>query len=349
MAFQPIDIDLIDPEKNRESKRRMLEFIGIREFEKMFSNNDKILHMIFLARLSKANGICPCSKCNRKLVDYQKVKNKPAYRCACGNRVYPLQGTPLEGCRTPLRILMTILYEVLCSKHGLTATEIVRKKYVRKYKTAQRILRSISDLMGMRVMKEPFPDGAEVEVDQVYPAVTTEEGREPGEKRTQCVFTMVCRATGLTKIYVEPRDNTDTAMRLFELNFNSTHTILTDDASIYGPLRTLYEIHSTKHSKHEYARRELIKELHKEIKIHSNTNESFNRSIKVSTHRVHNGVSKRYLDGYCYRMAFIRAFAKFNAKEQVDKLMEGLPPLFVNGEIVGKKYIAPSWQWIQAA
>lgn len=347
MAFEPIDIDIIDPEKNKESKRRMLEFIGIREFEKMFSNNDKILSMIFSARLSKSNGLCPC--CDRKLVDYQKVKNKPAYRCACGNRVYPLKGTPLEGCRTPLKMLLTIIYEVLCSKHGLTATEIVRKKYVRKYKTAQRILRSLSELMGMRVMKEPFPDATGVEVDQVHIAVTTEDGREAGEKRTQCVYTMVCRETGLVKIYLVEVDNSATARRLFELNFNSTHTIYTDDATIYKPLRVDYEIHSTNHSKKEYARRELIRELHKEIKIHSNTNENFNRSLKVSTHRVHNGVSQIYLDGYCYRMAFIRAFAKYNSKECVEKLLEGMPPLFINGRIEERKYIAPSWEWTQAA
>ena len=79
--------------------------------------------------------------------------------------------------------------------------------------------------------------------------------------------------------------------------------------------------------------------------IHTNTVESFNRLVKTSTHRVHNGVTKDYLQSYINRLAFNTSYREYSAFDAISKLIELFPPLFSNGtkRIKSKPYILPEW------
>ena len=358
MSFQPINIDKTKPGKNQESKRRLKEFIGESDFMRMYSNPEKILDMIFIHRFKKTSGICPTPKCGRYIRDYTKVKNKPAYKCGCGVKVYPLKGTPLEQCRTSLPTIMRIIYDIFASKHGLEVVSLLRRKIVQKYQTAQNLNRIISDWMAMCILQQSFQENSNIEMDEVYPVVGTDDQRRKNDRRTQPVFVLLERETGLVKVYPVESANTASARKILEINnLNKRHTIYTDDSRIYGPLKIDYEIHSVNHSKKEYAKNEIVTRLQgmeiKRVEIHNSTNrnENFNRSVKIAVHRVHNGVTKTHLPEYIYQMAFIRSFAQYNANQIVDRMMEALPPLFINGKkrASNNPYVEPLWNWDQRA
>jgi len=351
MPITYVNLEPKTSNKNSEYRRRMQQFIGEDEFKRAYADDEKILEMIFTHRILKTDGLCPC--CHRELKNYKKIPGKPAYRCACGNRVYPLKGTPLERVHKRLSLIFWLIYNIFANRQGLSVRQVVSRKLIVNYGHAAKIMRNISDWMALCIIQEPFPDGSTIQVDETKVAVY-----EPGVKRSLeakkhlVVYTLVEEKTGLTKVYVGGEDaNSEDARVIFQKNFNDTHQIYTDESAIYRPLRTDYNMAWVNHSKKEYARKSIIDALQGARIVTTNKNESFNRKIKVAVHRIHNSVSPHHLSGYVHRVAFNNTYSMYNINQVIDRLIDSLPPLFVDG--TQRKglvpYVAPNWKWKKAA
>src|SRR4051812_17029463 len=105
--------------KNKSAKVRNKRFGTTLNFSQLYRDDDEILKQIFYSRWRKTNGICLGKNerhCGRQYADYIKIPGKRAYRCSCGNVIFPLKGTPLEHIRISLKQVFDALYLMLCSK-----------------------------------------------------------------------------------------------------------------------------------------------------------------------------------------------------------------------------------------
>ena len=116
-----------------------------------------------------------CPKCG-KHGKFHKLRKEPAYACQwCGQRIYPMVGTPFERSRTPLQKWFYAMYLFTTSRHGVPAKELQRQLGV-TYKTAWRMGHELRKYMA----KVDGDDGlsGHVEVDESYVG-----GRKKGGKR----------------------------------------------------------------------------------------------------------------------------------------------------------------------
>jgi len=347
MAFKLEYLDNDNSNKNKAAKKRNKIFKTVKEIQLLYPDSEAVLEQIFISRHLKTDNRCPGHRgryCRKLVSEYKKIENKLAYRCGCGLKVYPLKGTPFEHSRVPLKSIIDIMYLMFNSKHGLCATELQRISGC-KYETAHKILCKISDLMGLCVLSVPFKNDSVIEVDEVYPKIRTGFGRGhkykrgAGSERTQPVLVFKERG-GLTKGFVIDNVNRETIEPLFEKYVSKSNIIYTDQHKVYSFLKPLLYNHlSVDHEHREYVSK-------KDKNCHTNTVENFNRFIKTSTHRVHNGVSREYLQTYVNRMAFNNSFKDCDASESITKLINCLPPLFQNGirRVKSNPYQAPEWQ-----
>ena len=336
---------------NVEFKRRNRRFGTYTDLKEQFPNNEAVLRKIFQVRFAKTPGGCP--HCKRPWHQFKKVPKKLAFRCRCNYKVYPLKGTHLEQCRTPLVEIMEIIYELFKNKQG-TPAAVLERYSGKEYETCLYNLHRISDWFGWSNEKQTFTPGSTIVLDEVYPKVQEGSGRYlalkrgKGSQRTQGVLVMTekddptANFRGITKSFYYDKHDKGAVERLIRkyIQPENRHNIHTDESDLYNFLTPSgYKHNTVKHKDHKYVSQYEDEETG-EIKLCStNIAEGFNERIKTTIHRVYLGVQPKYLQLYVDRVAFNHSNKHKNFFEALDTLLDSLPDLFssVNRRFKRKK------------
>lgn len=333
---------------SKEFKRRNRNFGTFEDLKKAYPTNESFLQEIFKVRYAKTNGGCPT--CGRAWELFAKIPNKLAYRCRCNNKIYPLKGTHLEHCRTPLLVVLEIFYDLFRLKNGNPATALQRRTGY-EYETCWANLHKLSDWMGYSNSKRAFSFGTTIELDLVYPKGKTFLGRRfpfkrsPSSERTFAILMITERDEpernfrGITKAFCIDKTDKLAIERIVKEHIPSTNKnrIYTDDGgefsflSYQGYLQHHYKvIHNDKKYSTEYTDR-----ITGENKICStNTVEGVNERIKTTIHSVYLGVNPEYMQLYADRVAFNHSNSAKNFFEALAELLNCLPGL--NGSVPRK-------------
>jgi len=331
MPLQPREISKGRKTKVSVYKKRNRDFGPLADIKETFNSSEVVLDYIFRGRCSKTLG--GCSTCGRPFSFYKKVPGRYAYKCDCNKSkmIFPLKGTPLEHCKIPLNIIIEIVYELICSKHGFTARELERK-YGFKNETCHLVLDKISQLFGLAIFDKPFASDSIIEVDEVYPYVETGLGpyysfkRGLGSERLQTVITFTERdkdgKVGITKALAIDDANTITLKKLFKELTQPTNTIYTDGSKIYNFLKFNEDFKDYFHNECNHKRKEWVNG-----DCHVNTVEGFNSYVKKTIHSIYLGVSKPKVQLYLNRVAFGFSFRDRTALETIEILFTSMPGL----------------------
>lgn len=323
--------------KSSVYRKRNKLFGNYAEFKAEYETNEVVLEHMFRARYSKSIG--GCLACGKPFSFYKKIPNRLAYACSCKKSpmIFPLQGTSFEKLKKPLTVISDIIYEMFCSKHGFTATQIDRKynDIVKKNETSHLLLDRISQAMGIAIFAEEFRADSIIEVDEVYPYVETGLGpyfsfkRGLGSERLQTVVTFTERRSdgtiGVTKAIAVEDANSSTLARLFREHTKPTNIIFTDGSKIYNFLKFNSEFKDYFHQECNHKRKEYVNG-----DCHVNTVEGFNSYVKKTIHSVYLGVSKQKVQLYLNRVAFNFSFCDRTIFEVMDIIFKALPPLNEN-------------------
>lgn len=252
--------------------------LTIKEFNKLYPNDDACLESIFQSRYGNSN--CPNCKLQGK---FHKIKDRKRYDCQCGHQVHPLAGTIFHKSSTSLVDWFTGIYEFSTSRNGMSALELQRKIGV-TYKTAWRMARQIRLLLDESGIK--LSD--DVEADETYIGGKRKGKRGRGADGKSVVFGMKQRK-GSVKAQVVANVKGKTLVPIIEDSVEKGSRILTDELPSYRKLPTKGFKHETvNHGAKEYARGD----------VHVNNTEGFWSQVKRSIDGTYHAVSKKHLQHY---------------------------------------------------
>lgn len=355
MPLQPREISKGRKTKSSVYRERNKAFGCYTDFKVEFPTSEVVLEHIFRARCSKTSG--GCQECGKPFSFFKKVPGRLAYACSCkkSHMIFPLKGTPFERCKKPLTLMLDIIYEMFCSKHGFTATQIDRKHQdiVKKNETSHLLLDKISQALGLAIFSHEFRADSTIEVDEVYPYVETGLGpyftfkRGLGSERLQTVITFTERRSdgtvGITKAIAVEEANSVTLRRLFREFTKPTNIIYTDGSKIYNFLKFDTEFKDYFHEECNHKRKEYVNGL-----CHVNTVEGFNSYVKKTIHSVYLGVSKPKVQLYLNRVAFNFSFGDKTMFEVIKIIFDSFPNL--NENIPNRvKCNRTAKKWLKAA
>lgn len=113
----------------------MTKAITIREFFKLFPNDEACLTHLFNVRFGDKYA---CPKCD-KVGGWHRIKAERAYSCQwCGHHLHPTVGTPFALTRTPLQLWFYTVFLFTTTRNGVAAKRVQRELGV-TYKTAWRM------------------------------------------------------------------------------------------------------------------------------------------------------------------------------------------------------------------
>jgi transposase-like protein len=293
-----------------------------------------VLDYIFRARNNKTSD--GCSNCQAPYHFFKKVTGKYAYKCPCNKSklIFPLKGTPLEHSKKPLTLFIEIIYELFCSKHGLTATEVDRRFRIGKNETSHLLLDKTSQWLGLAISGQEFKADSIIEVDEVYPRVQTGLGpyysfkRGLGSERLKPTITLTERnsdGSGLTKLIAVDEVNSVTLKEIFRKHTKPTNIIYTDESNIYNFLKFNEEFKGYHHEQCNHKRGDWAIG-----QCHVNTCEGVHSYVKKYIHNVHLGVTEEKIQLYLNRVAFNFSYRDKNFLDALDVLFNSLPSLHEN-------------------
>lgn len=268
----------------------MAKPVTIIEFMQMFPNDDACLEHLFKLRFGADH---ECSRCG-EAGKWNKLANRPAYTCQCGNHVHPMVGTPFHKSHTPLQKWFYAMYLFTTTRHGVPAKELQRQLSV-NYKTAWRMGHQIRKYLDF-VDGDP-PLAGHVEVDETYIGGRLKgqgRGRRKGDNKI-IVMGMAERGGDIITRVV-PNNQGPTLIQHILRNVATNTTISTDEAKQYFFLKDLgFPNHGVvKHAVEEWVRG----------KHHTNTIEAFWSLLKRSIRGTHVKVSARHLPKYLAEFEF---------------------------------------------
>jgi transposase len=276
----------------------------VQEFFQQFRTDEACLDHLMTLRHGNPTG---CPKCG-KHGKFHKLRKEPAYACQwCGQRIYPMVGTPFERSRTPLQKWFYAMYLFTTSRHGVPAKELQRQLGV-TYKTAWRMAHKLREYMAT-VDGDP-PLGGHVEADETYIG-----GRRSGGKRGRgapgktVVFGMIERGGDvMTRVVRNVRKAT--LERHIVENIEAGASVSTDELSSYATIARLgYEHGTVNHSADQW-----VDGIH-----HVNALEGFWSMLKRAIRGTHVHVSRKHLTKYLGEFEF-----RYNMRHAPEFMFERL-------------------------
>jgi transposase-like protein len=301
----------------------------------------------FIEELRWGDGEPVCPHCDNLGASYIEPRNgvsratrtgaqsqRRVWRClACRKQFSVLTGTVFHGTKISLRIWVLVIFEMVASKNGVSASEIERKYGVCP-RTAWHLLHRIREAMkgdalvemmrGAIVADETFVGGKAKNRhkgqrlsrhDGIVPMV-------PGDHRSQyanktAVLSLIDRGTGRSYSRVIP-DITGATLRkaIAEQVDMSATTLYTDEAAAYRTFEAEFAAHKTvNHSEDEYVRYE------PDGIVTSNDAENFFSQLKRSLDGTHHHVSAEHLPRYLAEFDFRYSSRKMTDTARMGKLM----------------------------
>jgi len=258
----------------------MKEKFTIKQFNKMYPDDDSCLDEIFKNRYSQLKS---CPSCNKE-TNFYKIKNRKVYACQyCGFQISPLADTIFHKSSTSLKDWFYSLYLFSISKNGVSAKELERQLGV-TYKTAWRIAKQIRQLFQQN--KDLLFDL--IEIDETYVGGKHKGKRGRGSENKTAVMGLAQRKGNL-KAKVVSDTNSHTVKSIIRDNVKLGGSIITDEYRSYNIVKKMGFNHQTvNHFKEQWANGI----------AHVNTLEGFWSQLKRSINGTYHCVSPKYLQFY---------------------------------------------------
>lgn len=278
----------------QDMERQMTKSMNIKEFFKLFPDDDACLEHLFKTRY----GAEPvCNRCGI-IGGWKRLSNMPAYTCNCGNHIHPMAGTPFERSRTPLQKWYYAMFLYTTTRNGVSAKEIQRQLGV-TYKCAWRIADQLRQYMGWVDGNAPVggPGRKPVEADKAFIG-----GRDKRGEDDKAIVLGAVERDGevITRVITDRREITVTKA-LGEM-VTPGAAIATDEAKAFMNLSEYGFRHGTvNHKAGEYVRGP----------IHTNTIEAFWGWFKRGVNGTHVWVSEKHLPKYLGEFEY-----RFNLRKQ---------------------------------
>jgi transposase-like protein len=219
------------------------------EFEERFGNEQQCRD--YLAKVRWPDGFV-CPKCQRRDA---WVNCRGLYECECGHQTSVTAGTVFHGTRKPLQLWFKVMFLMVASKSGMSATTVMRLMGF-KYSTAWTWLHKLRKAMVRP--DRPLLEG-KVEIDESYiggvkpgshgrgtdnpiaacAVERLDEPTEPGEPPSRVPPTVL----GRVRLEVI-EDTTQVSLTTFTLgNVKAKSVVLTDGLSGYNELSEVGYVH----------------------------------------------------------------------------------------------------------
>ena len=151
----------MESQDNSNKKEKPAKFT-IRDFQKLYPNEETCLDKIFTWRYGKLEA-CPKCQC---VASFRRITTRRCYQCTeCYEQFYPTAGTVFEKTRTSLLDWFYIIHLFVATRNGVSAKEIERQLGV-TYKTAWRMGHQIRKLIADGFSQEHL-EGV-IECDESY-------------------------------------------------------------------------------------------------------------------------------------------------------------------------------------
>ncbi len=241
--------------------------------------------------------ICPhCGGCDR-IYDLGKTRIGLRKCGQCRKQFTVRVGTILEDSHLPMTKWLQAIHLMVSSKKGVSSHQIMRTLET-TYKTAWFLTHRIREAMRSGALAPFGQGGGIVEVDETF------IGREPGMPVKRAfhhkmkVLTLVDRETRQARSVVINDLTQSTIGPILAANIAREARLMTDEASVYGPLGRAFAEHGVvNHSHDEYVSRI-------DPSIHTNTVEGFYSVFKRGMKGVYQHCSKKHLHRYVAEFDF---------------------------------------------
>lgn len=277
-----------------------------------------------------------CPGCGVLDEAYRIRRRAGFYECgACGHQFSVTSGTPMHGTHLPLRTWVLAMYLIASSSKGVSAMKLKGWLGV-TYKTAWFLGHRIRSMMAAGALGEGLLRGI-VELDETYvggrPRKKHREAEMPEDERPKrkqgratekpCVFVAVERG-GRVETRIVPSHTAGALGAAVRATVDPSATLLTDELPAYVGVGREYAGHQrVRHSSDEYVRSCEASGL----KVHVNTAESWNATLKRAIVGVFHRVSRKHLHRYAAESAF-RWNERLTPLERVAALLRvSAPPL----------------------
>lgn len=282
--------------------------ITVRDFFKIFPNDDVCLQHIFDIRYGQGY---ECPKCN-KSAKWYPIKAERAFSCQwCGNHLHPTVGTLFEKSRTSLQLWFYAIFLFTTTRHGVSGKELQRQLGV-TYKCAWRMGHEIRKHMGMVDGDDKL--SGNIEVDETYIGGKRPGKRGRGADGKTVVFGMIQRDGDVMTRVVDDAQR-KTIEPIIKDNVDIGSTVNSDEWHAYSKLNQAgYEHQTVDHGKKEYVRGN----------CHVNSLEGFWSHLKNSIKSTHIHVSKKHMKNYLGEFEY-----RFNSRENPEGMFPELISTFV--------------------
>jgi transposase-like protein len=250
-----------------------------------------------------------CPKCG-VVERASRLSTRPQFTCLdCGHRYSVTSGTAMHRTKLPLQTWMLAMYLIASSSKGISSLKLASLLGV-GYRTAWHLSHRIRAMMASEVgllggiveLDETYVGGKprRVHRERVLPKEDRPHRRRGRGTEKACVFVSVERG-GAVKTQIVPSHTAGALGEAVRMHVGADAMLMTDELPAYVGVGREYGAHlRVRHSHDEYAR--TCEETG--LRVHVNTAESFNATLKRAIIGVFHYLSPKHLHRYAAEAAF---------------------------------------------
>jgi len=245
---------------------------------------------------------------------------KGVYQCnGCRKQFTVTIGTIFEDSHIPLHKWLLAIHLMCSSKKGVSALQLQRNLELGSYRTAWFMCHRIRWAMTQTPMVEKL--SGIVEVDETFMGgkerTKMHRGRPTVENSKKTPVLALVERGGDVRSFPLQRATLANIKPIMQQHIDPESHVVTDEFPVYYFIRPDFPKHHTvNHKDKEYVRREA------DLKVTTNTVESFFALLKRSNYGIHHHMSRKYLGSYCAERDFVYNGRKLSDDERTEKAIK---------------------------